>query len=265
MMIQAAIAISIAYFVLSALDPYFLSWQCLTRPIVIAPVTGLLIGDPVQGIIMGAALESIFMGISAIGGQIPADATTASVIAVAYTILTGSDMEAGLALALPIGTAMAAIVYGLMTPVWAALAPHWERLATSGNTRRFNTQVMAVSVLMALVPTVILFFAVAFGVTGLNNLLAALPAWVMAGLSSAGAMMVGIGFAILISMIWSRVAGAFFFLGYVLVAYLQLDTLPVAILGTVAALTLFFIDKDIIDAKSTMQTAKLATTDEEFF
>ncbi|MGC3995511.1 MAG: PTS sugar transporter subunit IIC [Propionicimonas sp.] len=264
-MIQAAIAVSIAYFVLTAIDPYFISWQCLTRPIVIAPVTGLLLGDPAQGIIMGAALESIFMGISAIGGQIPADATTASVIAVAYTILTGADTEAGLALALPIGTAMAAVVYSLMTPVWAAFAPHWERLAASGNPRKFNIQVMAISILMALVPTVILFFAVAFGVTGLNNLLAALPSWVMAGLSAAGSMMVGIGFAILISMIWSRTAGAFFFLGYVLVAYLKLDTLPVAILGAVAALTLFFIDKDIIEAKARVQTAQLADTDEEFF
>ena len=264
-MIQAAVAVSIAYFVLSAIDPYFLSWQCLTRPIVIAPVTGLLLGNPVEGIIMGAALESIFMGISAIGGQIPSDATSASVIAVAYAILTGANTEAGLALALPIGTAMAAIVYGLMTPVWAALAPHWERLAISGNTKRFNWQGMGISILMALVPTVILFFAVAFGVNGLNNLLAALPAWVMTGLSAAGSMMVGIGFAILISMIWSRVAGSFFFLGYVLVAYLKLDTLPVAILGAVAALTLFFIDKDIIEAKAGLRTAQLANTEEEFF
>ena len=265
MLVQSAILISVAYFVMSTIDPYFLSWQCLTRPIVIAPVVGLLLGDPVQGIIMGAGLEAIFMGISAIGGQIPADPTSASVIAVAYTILTGADTQAGLALALPIGTAMAAITFSLLTPVWGAIAPHWERLAASGNTRRFNAQVMGVSVLMNLIPTTVLFFAVAFGVGGLNSLLAALPSWVMAGLSAAGGMMVAIGFAILVSMIWSREAGAFFFLGYVLVAYLKLDVIPVAILGTVAALTLFFIDRDIIQAKSKIQTAQLANTEEDFF
>ena len=106
---------------------------------------------------------------------------------------------------------------------------------------------------------------VAFGVGGLNSLLAALPSWVMAGLSAAGGMMIGIGFAILVSMIWSREAGAFFFLGYVLVAYLKLDVIPVAILGTVAALTLYFIDRDIINAKGRAQAAQLANTEEEFF
>ncbi len=264
-MIQAAVVVSIAYFVINTIDPYFLSWQCLSRPIVIAPVTGLLLGHPVEGIVMGAALESIFMGISAIGGQIPADATSASVIAVAFTVLTGADTQAGLALALPIGTAMAAVTYSLMTPVWGAIAPYWERLATSGNTRRFNIQVIAVSLVMQLIPTAILFFAVAFGVGGLNSALAALPSWVMAGLSAAGSMMIGIGFAILVSMIWSREAGAFFFLGYVLVAYLKLDVIPVAILGTVAALTLYFIDRDIINAKGRAQSAQLANTEEEFF
>lgn len=265
MMLQAAIVVAIAYFLITVLDTYFLSWQCLTRPIIIAPITGLLLGDPVKGIIMGAALESIFMGISAIGGQIPADATSAAVITVAYTVLTGASAEAGLALALPIGTALAAITYGLMTPVWAAFAPHWERLAASGNTRRFNVQVIAMSLVMGLVPTTVLFFSIAFGVNGLQSLLAALPSWVMAGLSAAGSMMIGIGFAILVSMIWSREAGAFFFFGYVLVAYLKLDIIPVAILGAVVALTLFFIDKDIIEAKARPQTAQLTATNEEFF
>lgn len=73
----------------------------LTVQSLLPRLAGLVLGDFHTGIVMGAALESIFMGISAIGGSIPADATTASIIAVAYTILTGSTAEAGLAIALP--------------------------------------------------------------------------------------------------------------------------------------------------------------------
>ena len=61
-MVKAAIIVSFAYYVLYVLDLDFLSWQCLTRPIVVAPVVGALLGDFKTGIIMGASLESIFMG-----------------------------------------------------------------------------------------------------------------------------------------------------------------------------------------------------------
>ncbi len=86
-MVTIALKAAFVYYAVYWLDTFILSWQCLTRPIVIAPLAGLVMGDFHTGIVMGAALESIFMGISAIGGAIPADATTSSVIAVAYTFL----------------------------------------------------------------------------------------------------------------------------------------------------------------------------------
>lgn len=66
-MASAALSVCIAYYLISVLDPTVMSWQCLNRPIVVAPLAGLLLGDFRTGIIMGASLESIFMGISAIG------------------------------------------------------------------------------------------------------------------------------------------------------------------------------------------------------
>ena len=71
MSITAAIICAVVYAVINWLDPYTLSWQCLNRPIVVAPLVGLLLGDFQTGIIMGASLEAIFMGISAVGGSIP--------------------------------------------------------------------------------------------------------------------------------------------------------------------------------------------------
>ena len=37
----------------------------LSRPIVVAPLTGLLLGDVQTGLLVGASLESIFMGLLA--------------------------------------------------------------------------------------------------------------------------------------------------------------------------------------------------------
>lgn len=268
-MVKAALIVSIVYFLLYYIDTDILSWQALTRPIVVAPIVGLCLGDFKTGIVMGASLESIFMGISAIGGSIPADATSASAIAVAYTILTGATAEEGLAIAMPIGTVMASFNSIIMSLVNSPLAAHWENLAQT-NIKRFNWQVMLWSAVSVLITSAVMFFAIAYGAEGLSNALNAMPAWVMTGLTAASSMMVGVGFAILTSMIWDGRVGAFFFVGYVIAAYTSLGTLPIAFIAFAAAITIFFIDKDIIDAKNEVKAsigteAKQEDDEEDFF
>lgn len=251
-MLQSALLITLVYWVFYVIDPFILSWQCLNRPIVVAPITGLILGDFTTGIIMGASLESIFMGISAIGGSIPSDGLSASIIAVSSTILSGSSVEVGLALALPIGTLIAQF-NAMFTPLWASLAPYWEKLATTGNMKKFTIQNILFSTLIMPLPVVVvMFFSMAYGVDGLNNFLTAMPAWVLTGLSAASSMMVAVGFAILATMIWSNEVAIFFFVGYVMVAYLNLGSLPIAIIGAGIAITLFFNEKRFIDIKNSM-------------
>ena len=83
MSIQAGFLCALVYVLVYAIDYYFLSWQCLIRPIVVAPLTGLVLGDLGTGIVMGASLEAILMGISAVGGSIPSDCLSGAIIAVA--------------------------------------------------------------------------------------------------------------------------------------------------------------------------------------
>ena len=266
-MVVAALKISIVYLLVQLIDPFLLSWQCINRPIVLGPIVGLVLGDMKTGIILGASLESIFMGISAIGGSIPSDPATATIITVAYTVLLGENTEAGLALAIPIGTLMVS-VQGIFTPFFASIAPYWEKLATSGKLRQLFSQSVIVSVLMSLPQAIVMFLAVAYGLEGLNSVLGAMPAWVMTGLGAASSMMLGIGIAILTSMIWSPAEGVFFFLGYVLIKFLGLSTVPVAVIGIVIAVTIFLQDKDVIEVKNEVQRKLAAgsqSSDEEGF
>lgn len=269
-MVGSALQICLAYYIIAILDPTIMSWQCLNRPIVVAPLAGLILGDFHTGIVMGASLESIFMGISAIGGSIPADATTSSIIAVAFTILTGATAEEGLAIALPIGTVMASIA-SMFTPIWASVSAYWEKLAVECKPNKFLAQNLIFACLSTpVVNTVILFLAISFGVEGLNAFLASLPAWVMSGLSASASMMTAVGFAILTSMIWNNEVGVFFFVGYVMVAYMGIDTLAIAIIGIAIAIVMFFSEKRIIDLKnSTLASANgsatLANDEEDFF
>lgn len=243
-MVSTALAGTLVYFIFTMLDPHVIAWQALTRPIVLGPFVGLVLGDFKTGIILGASLEAIFMGISSIGAQIPSDPGTATVVVVSAVIKSGLDTEAALALAVPIGT-IAVSIKNLFNPVWAATAPHFEKLAAEGKINRIILDSYLVSTGQALSRAIPMFLAVAFGVEGLTNLLNSLPAWVMTGISATGGLMRGVGFAILVSLIWSNNLGIFFFVGYVLAKFLGLGTLPIAILGGAIALTMFFRDKEM--------------------
>lgn len=262
-MVQTGLLCALAWIIVNGIDRVF-SFQTFIRPIVTATLTGLLLGDLQTGIIMAASLEAIFMGISAIGGSIPADACASSIIAVAYTISSGSDIETGLALAIPIGTIMAT-VNEMYKPVLASLAPYWERLAGSGNVKSFRIQTILCGIFVDKLPQgIILFVAIAFGIGGLETFIASLPAWVMSGLSAASTMMTGVGFAILTSMIWDKEIGGFFFVGFVLAKYLELGTLPIAILATVVAMMYFYNQKQISELKTSAK-AVVSNDEEDFF
>ena len=74
-----------------------------------------------------------------------------------------------------------------------------------------------------------------FGSAVGEQLTTLLPDWVWTGLSAAGKMMPALGFAILLRVMLSKEYLMFVFLGFVLVAYLQLPLLAVAILGVIVA------------------------------
>lgn len=268
---SAALACAVVYYVIGQLET-FLSWQCLSRPIVIAPIVGLVLGDFNTGIIMGATLEATFMGISAIGGAIAADATMGSVIAVAYAITAGAggDLETsittGLALAMTIGTLMVPI-QNLISPVWILLVPYWEKLAAKAQPKKFLVQNIVVSFVAALPKTIILYVGVALGVKGLQTFSELCPPWVLTGFSAAGGMMTAVGFGILLSMIWDAKICVFYFVGFICAKSLGLSSLGIAVIGAAIALTIFFLKKDIVDAKgsATQAVSTGANSEEDFF
>ena len=264
-MVQSALLCTLVWLITQGVDR-LMSWQTFQRPIVTATLTGLFLGDIHTGLIMAASLEAIFMGMSAIGGSIPADACSSSIIAVAYTILTGADVETGLALAMPIGTLMGS-ANEMWKPVLAALAPHWERMAGSGRVKAFRAQIIGCGLLVDRLPqTIILFAAIAFGVQGLEQVMNNMPAFIMSGMSAASYMMTGVGFAILISMIWNKEIGWFFFVGYVLQKYMELPTVAIAIIAGVVAFVYFCNEKKFNELRRTMeQGAKQPAGEEDLF
>ena len=261
-MAQSALLMAFVYFIISYLDPFILSWQAMTRPIVLAPIAGLVLGNFETGIIMGAALESIFMGVSAIGGSIPTDPASATVIAVAYAISSGGDIETSLVIAYPVGTIMQYSLL-ILAPVFAAMPSYWEKLASKGNIKSFKIQTMLFSIVMPLFQAIVMYFAVSSGVELLFYFMSMLPPFITAGIAASSGMAIAVGLAILTAMIWSNEIGYFFFVGFAMVKYLNLGTLAIAIFGAAIAIYTFMNDKKVMDLKLSLDKKDGET--EDFF
>ena len=261
-MLVPALKLCILYWVLSVTDTVVLGWQAITRPIVVCPLAGILLGDVTSGCILGAELESLFMGISAIGGSIASDAFTTSLICSAFVICSGATIESAVAIAMPIGTVMVTIS-SLPNSIFAPIQGYFTKLLQDNKVKKFEVMTFVYATSKTLLSAIILFVCIYFGVEGIQAAIAAAPAWVMTGLSAVSSMSLAVGFAILLSQIVSGKTIMWFFVGYVLVKYLSLDTVAIAIIGGAVASTIFFIEKMIMDNKA--KAVETNDSEEDFF
>ena len=65
-------------------------------------LVGLVLGDLEKGLLVGASLELMSLGLVNIGAAAPLDMNMASIIATAFAILSGSNAETALTIAIPI-------------------------------------------------------------------------------------------------------------------------------------------------------------------
>src|ERR1700754_3856767 len=91
----------------------FLGTTLLSRPLVLGPLVGLVLGDINQGIIIGGTLELIFMGNIKVGAAIPPDVITGGFLGTAFAIMSGKGPAIALALAVPISILAEMVLSGL--------------------------------------------------------------------------------------------------------------------------------------------------------
>ena len=104
----------------------------LERPIVLGPLTGLILGDFATGLQLGATLELIFMGAQAIGGAVPSNTAIGSTVGTAIAIVSGTGVEGGTAVA--VATAVACSSFETLAKTFCSFFAHWaDNYAAKGN------------------------------------------------------------------------------------------------------------------------------------
>jgi mannose/fructose/N-acetylgalactosamine-specific phosphotransferase system component IID len=232
---------------------FFGDWF-LERPIVVAPITGLIMGDFHTGLIVGGTLELVFMGASDIGGSVPPNYNIGSILGTAFGIAAHQGIGAAILIAVPAALlgSFFELVAKTVSTLFVNAADHY---ADRGQDRGIALMVHlgnAVHFLADAVPT---FVALAIGVEAIRALSAAIPTWLSAGVNLAGDLLPALGFALLLNSLVTPALMPFFFLGFLLAAYTQFNVLGVA---AVAALVAIVVQTQRRSAEATPRMPAIA-------
>lgn len=265
-MIGIALKTALVYLIIQFIDMRLFSLATCTRPLIIGAITGFVFGDFTTGMILGAELEAIFMGIMSIGGSAPSDYCVGTAVTVAYVIGTGISRDVALTLAVPIGT-MSATFFSLRSLFLTPMQIWTEKAGREGNDRKYMMILCLFSILTDLIRAVVIFLCLSLGAAALENAIGVLPAWIMPGFSVATKMLPVVGFSILVSFLWSKQWGIFFFVGYALSKYLGLDTVAIVIFAAAIGITFFINDYRMMQLEKQKAGSgdKEMTEEEAFF
>lgn len=220
----------------------------IKRPIVMSALTGLVLGDLEMGVRMGAALELVFLGVTNIGGTVPSDALTGSVLGTAFAIITHSGTEVALALAVPIGL-LAVFVRNTYQICLSYFMPTVDRWVEQGKDKNVVAFHYLACLGMCILHFAIGYLGIALGSNAIQGIVNAIPANVTNALTAVSMLLPAVGIALLMNLVWEKKIAVFLLVGFVLVGYLELPLIAVAIIGAVIAVVMAFSD---LDAKKGM-------------
>ena len=215
---------------LGILDGRLLGVSMIDRPLVMCALTGLVCGNLHEGILIGATLELIFLGNVAIGAAHPPDIVTGSVLATAFSIMSGRGPEAALTIAIPVS--MLAQTLGILVRVVNARFGH----LADRYTRMVGLMHLAGPTLLYFLNGFLpVFFAILLGSSAVSWFLEAIPPVITNGLIVASKILPALGFALLISMMLSSKLMPYLGLGFLIAAYTKLDIIAIALFAVVLA------------------------------
>jgi len=212
----------------------FLGTTLLSRPLVLGPLVGLALGDLHQGILIGASLELIFMGNIKVGAAIPPDVVTGGVLGTAFAILSGKGAAIALALAVPISI-LAEMLLSALFVFRSTFNKLFASYAEEGDYRKVQRLHLLSGILKPLLMGLIGWLSLQLGAGAMKSVLDHIPGWVNAGLQVAGNVLPALGFALLMNLLFHKKVAPYFFLGFVLAAWMKLPMIAIGALGVIIA------------------------------
>ncbi len=201
--------------------------------------TGLITGNVKSGLIVGATMQSYALGIGTFGGASVPDYTTATIL---VTALAGGDMGQADTLITMIGVPIAAIAvqFDILGRFTNTIFQHMaDREVAKGRMNKIQLYNTLGCIPWGLSRALPIFFALAFGPTFVNNLIKIMPQALINGFSIAGKLLPAVGFTILLNYLPTRSNLPYLIFGFVAAAYLNLNTMAIALIGLGVAILIY--------------------------
>ena len=206
------------------------------RPLVACTLVGLVLGDIQTGIILGGTLEMLALGWMNVGAAMAPDAALASVISAILVIVGKQSIGAGIAVAIPIAAAgqVLTIFVRTITVFFQHLA---DKYAETGNTRGIEMcHILGLSLQAIRVAVPAAIVGVLAGTDAVNAALAAIPPVITRGLQVSGGFIVVVGYAMVINMMNIKSLMPFFFIGFLIAAFTNVNLIGFGAIGVICAI-----------------------------
>jgi mannose/fructose/N-acetylgalactosamine-specific phosphotransferase system component IID/mannose/fructose/N-acetylgalactosamine-specific phosphotransferase system component IIC len=211
----------------------------LERPILLGPIVGLILGDLQTGLVMGGTLELAFMGVVEIGGGVNQNMAIGSTLGTAFAISAGLTIEEALLIAIP--ASIIGSFFELLAKTFSTFfVNRAEAFADKNDDRGFAAMVHLGNAFHFLAIAIPTFLALALGTAAVESFANAIPVWLSSGIKVVGKVLPAFGFALLLNTIATTRLMPFFFIGFVLAAYVKFDVLGAAFVGALIAAVFVF-------------------------
>lgn len=229
--------------------PWFpnIGYTIFSKPLVIGPLVGLILGDVTTGLQVGVSIQLIYMGVIVAGGSMPSDTALAGTAGAALAILLkptlgNSAIDAALAMAVALGTVGTMRFVARMT--WCTFFNRLaEKAAKKGDLRGLSLWNLWIPQLtlaiFSIVPVAALVYALgdATVLSGLNNVLAVISK----PLFAIGQLLPCVGIALLLSTIGNKKTVPIFVIAFIIAKSVGLSTIEVTIIAGLLAYLYVFV------------------------
>ncbi|MCI5775921.1 MAG: PTS sugar transporter subunit IIC [Aerococcus sp.] len=199
-------------------------FSALNSPVFAGMLAGLVMGDMTTGLKIGASMQLMVLGVGTFGGASKIDANTGAIVATVFSIILGMTPEQAVG---SIGVAVATILVQLDILARMANTFFQHRIDTAIEEENYSaveTNFLLGALPWALSRAVPVGLALTFGAPLVEKIVEWLNGpllWLGDGLSLAGAVLPGVGFAILLRYLPVSKHFPYLILGFTITALLK--------------------------------------------
>ncbi|BAN73400.1 MULTISPECIES: PTS mannose/fructose/sorbose/N-acetylgalactosamine transporter subunit IIC [Lacticaseibacillus] len=192
-------------------------YSAMSSPVFAGLVSGLVMGDMKAGLMIGASVQLMVLGVGTFGGASKIDANSGTILATAFSVSSGMKPAAAVAaIAVPVASIM------IQTDILARFANTFfahriDKMVDEYNYKGIERYFLAGALPWALSRMIPVGLALSFGggfVTNVAHVLNTSWKWLGDGLTTAGAVLPAVGFAILLHYLPVKKHFAYLFLGF---------------------------------------------------